>query len=341
MSTEVKKKKPFDNMFTQQRMPAWQPVLSPPWVIALFLIIFIVFTPLGVFILLASQGVQEISHDYTDTCAMTFQNDTFGNPIKTLGKQCKYSFSFNVETRMEPPIYIYYHLDNFYQNHRRYANSRNDYQLQGLSRGYSNVQTDCTPILGYPGVASNDSLLYNPCGLIAWSMFNDTFVLKKKSGVTETVICNGPNPTLSPSKCSKDEIAWLSDRQYKFKPAAAGYMSYPNSYYNESGHIIPQTNDTDLMVWMRTAALPNFRKLYRIVSEPLNAGTYVMDIVQNYPVSSFNGKKRFIITTTSWIGGKNIFLAVCYLVIGGLCLILALLFGISTFIYTQIKNKKS
>jgi len=59
MTTEVKKKKPFDNMFTQQRMPAWQPVLSPPWVIAVFLVIFIVFTPLGVFILLASQDVKQ------------------------------------------------------------------------------------------------------------------------------------------------------------------------------------------------------------------------------------------------------------------------------------------
>jgi hypothetical protein len=55
--TTTLKKKPFDNMFTQQRMPAWQPVLSPPWVIALFLIIFIVFTPLGVFIFLASESV--------------------------------------------------------------------------------------------------------------------------------------------------------------------------------------------------------------------------------------------------------------------------------------------
>ena len=105
--------------------------------------------------------------------------------------------------------------------------------------------------------------------------------MKKKSGNTETIVCDGPNPTAGTSKCSKTEIAWLSDRQYKFKPAASGYKSYPNSYYNETGHIIPQTNDTDLMVWMRTAALPNFRKLYRILSEPLNAGTYVMDIVQS------------------------------------------------------------
>ena len=111
---------------------------------------------------------------------MDFQNDTNGIPDKTLGKQCKFSYQFNVETRMEPPIYIYYHLDNFYQNHRRYANSRNDYQLQGLARSYSNVETDCTPILGYPGASSNNSLLYNPCGLIAWSMFNGKKKKKKK-----------------------------------------------------------------------------------------------------------------------------------------------------------------
>jgi hypothetical protein len=187
--------------------------------------------------------------------------------------------------------------------------------------------------------------LLGPCSTVrlTFSLLNlpDTFILSKKSGVSQTIVCNGPNPTLSPSKCSKEDIAWLSDRQYKFKTAAPGYMSYPNTYFNETGHVIPATNDTDLMVWMRTAALPNFRKLYRILNEPLNAGTYVMDIVQNYPVKSFNGRKKFIVTTTSWIGGKNLFLAICYLVVGGLCLVLALLFGICTFVYTQIRNKKS
>jgi hypothetical protein len=78
-----------------------------------------------------------------------------------------------------------------------------------------------------------------------------------------------------------------------------------------------------------------FRRNSRKLFFALNAGTYVMNVLQNFPVKSFNGRKKFIATTTSCIGGKN------FLVVGGLCLVLALLFGICTFVYTQIRNKKS
>ena len=32
---------------------------------------------------------------------------------------------------MAAPVYLYYQLDNFYQNHRRYVSSRSDTQLAG------------------------------------------------------------------------------------------------------------------------------------------------------------------------------------------------------------------
>ena len=31
-------------------------------------------------------------------------------------------------------------------------------------------------------------------------------------------------------------------------------------------------------------------------------------VYYNYPVKSFDGKKYFVVATTSWIGGKNFFL---------------------------------
>jgi hypothetical protein len=48
--------------------------------------------------------------------------------------------------------------------------------------------------------------------------------------------------------------------------------------------------------------------------------------VSDFEVSSFDGKKSLVISTTSWFGGKNPFLGVAYIVVGSVCLGLAALF---------------
>lgn len=83
---------------------------------------------------------------------------------------------------MSPPVYIYYGLDNFYQNHRRYVKSKSDSQLAGTILGEAFTQTgplsSCDPlvttgnklqIVNNPGQVGK--VLY-PCGLIANSFFN-------------------------------------------------------------------------------------------------------------------------------------------------------------------------
>lgn len=44
------------------------------------------------------------------------------------------------------PIYVYYQLDNFYQNHRRYVKSRDNEQLFGTFKDAGELST-CDPIV--------------------------------------------------------------------------------------------------------------------------------------------------------------------------------------------------
>lgn len=83
----------------------------------------------------------------------------------------------------------------------------------------------------------------------------------------------------------------------------------------------------DLIVWMRTAALPTFRKLYGRIEVDLEANEEILVTLENnYNTYSFGGKKKLVLSTTSWLGGKNDFIGVAYISVGGLCFFLAMAF---------------
>lgn len=92
---------------------------------------------------------------------------------------------------------------------------------------------------------------------------------------------------------------------------------------------------------MRTAGLPNFRKLYGQISGTLPAGTYSVAIKNRYDVNGFDGNKSLILSTTNALGGKNYFLAVCYLVVGSLCLIFAIIFLVAFIKKNNNNNRRA
>lgn len=80
---------------------------------------------------------------------------------------------------------------------------------------------------------------------------------------------------------------------------------------------------------MRTAALPTFRKLYGRIEVDLKANDIItVDLENNYNTYSFGGKKKLVLSTTTWIGGKNNFLGIAYLTVGGFCFFLSLAFTV-------------
>lgn len=116
--------------------------------------------------------------------------------------------------KIEGPVYVYYQLDNFYQNHRRYVMSRSYAQLMGAPITPAQAKLQCDPILtnANMGVTTSvngetldpDAIAY-PCGLIAKSVFTDSYALSS----TEDM--------LTPVTIDESDIAWKSDVTFKFK----------------------------------------------------------------------------------------------------------------------------
>ena len=68
-AAQAPKNRPADSAFKQQRLRAWQPILTPVSVISIFSLIGIVFVPLGSILLGVSNNVSSYSYHTTQKAA--------------------------------------------------------------------------------------------------------------------------------------------------------------------------------------------------------------------------------------------------------------------------------
>uniref|UniRef100_A0A087YFZ9 Cell cycle control protein n=1 Tax=Poecilia formosa TaxID=48698 RepID=A0A087YFZ9_POEFO len=329
-------RRPDNSAFKQQRLPAWSPMLTANTVLPFFYLLAVICMLLGVWLLLLVQSTQEIKLDYTDlgNCNECFD---LRRNVSNAAQTCSCRVEFSIDKSLKGDVFFYYGLKNFHQNLRRYMDSRDDGQTLGRIKNLKkNPSSYCAPF-----DKDNDGVPIAPCGAIANSMFNDSFTLNYHLSSSRSV----PVPLL------RTGLTWYTDKNVKFRNPRADNLTLaevfegtrPPLYWQKPVYSLdphdPNNNgfiNEDLIVWMREAAFPNFKKLYGILNRAdpifekgLPKGNYTIDISYNFPVQHFQGRKGVVLTTLTWFGGQNHFLPIAYLVTSSLILLAAVVLTVA------------
>ncbi|KAF9296861.1 hypothetical protein BGZ88_011718 [Linnemannia elongata] len=353
MMDEPPKNRPPNTSFKQQRLKAWQPILTAKSVLPTFFILGILFAPLGGLLLWRNGQVTEMSFEYTDcTDAFTWTevpdvnfvhssvvgltkptymiskvNQTVDpapgspadiEPHKYEVQRC--TVNLTIPADFPPPVMMYYKLTNFFQNHRKYTKSLDYKQLNGVPASVSelNSRKGCN--------ITGDVPIY-PCGLIANSMFNDTIfgLAARDSTPLVTDYIFQANKIASPADKGKYAKYGYPDLS-AIDPPPNWRSRYPKEKYSAAFPPPDISTDEHFQVWMRTAGWSTFLKTYGRGTEVLPAGNYQLLIDMNFPIKTYGGKKYIVISSVGAIGGRNSFLGIGYIVVAVICAGLGVIF---------------
>ena len=282
-----------NSRFKQQNLPAWRPVPTILTIVIVFAFFGIFMIILGIVLLVYSSKIKTAEVDYTDCNINIYCNK-----------------KITIEDDIDAPVFIYYQLDGFYQNARRYIRSKEIDQLTGDD---IKKHDNCEPAeknkdMGFPanktaldGSDLDDNSFAVPCGLMAKTFFNDTFTFKIGNENLEV---------------DETNIAFEKDKKLFDKNP------------DKSKQWIDMT-DEHFLVWMRPSGLPNPKKLWGRINRDLKKGEIIDVTINNkYYVSHYRGKKKLVLRNATKFGGKNKFLGISYLVVGILSILCAVFFPI-------------
>uniref|UniRef100_A0A182NP28 Cell cycle control protein 50A n=1 Tax=Anopheles dirus TaxID=7168 RepID=A0A182NP28_9DIPT len=302
-------RRPTASAFYQQRLAVWKPNITPKTLWPVLIACGVVFTSIGFGLQHVAHNTPEFTLDYT---YCTAQGDASNRSCAEIinvhtGAVCECAVNFILPQHFPNDVFFYYALENFHQNHRLFVISRDDNQLRGDVM--KSPSPRCRPF-DY-ATTRNQTLPIAPCGLIANAIFNDTFDLYQQTPHRPVPLVGGGS-------------VWPHERELKFRNPpgelrdALQHFSRPPAWSRELWELDPANADNngfqneDLINWMRSAALPSFRKRHRRVDHSvkpfargLPSGRYTLHVRYTYPVASFGGRKLIVLSTPSWMGARN------------------------------------
>jgi len=96
------------------------------------------------------------------------------------------TLTITVPSIMKQPVFLYYGLTNFYQNHRLYLESLSKDQLSGSDISLTDATSACSPAItnadlkktkSWNGVDLVSTAVASPCGLMAKAYFSGNFFI--------------------------------------------------------------------------------------------------------------------------------------------------------------------
>jgi len=297
--------KTFESSWWQQKTWALKIFIYYKNLLYMYLGLTVILAAVGAVLVASHVQVVEterVRYDNVDGCRL---NQTDGSSAR----DCVIPLTFTEEAKA--PIYFYYGIDGLFQGSRTYVDSisfeqlRGEYDESGDNTGTCEPRVTPNPLMPnvIDAVQPNGVLL--PCGLVPWSIFNDTIQIYRDEQLQQ------------PLQVTTDDIIFDYELEDVFVPGSAedGYTPAVSDFITS----------TKFINWVRLSVFPIFQKPLFRIEETLPAGTYFVSIDPAFPVEIFDGKKFVYATTLSFLNtGKSMFLLIAYFVFAGLCLCMAI-----------------
>ncbi|OII71253.1 uncharacterized protein cubi_01728 [Cryptosporidium ubiquitum] len=304
----------YNNKYINNNLEKWAPAYTPNYLIIIYILVGITFITIGVYLQILSKNTIECIINYEDSPGNGLTIDTF---VEIKSENCNPSMISGTEIKyLHGEFFLYYQLRNFYQNNNLFVNSRSDRQLSGELIYNEEILSEC-----YPFIKDKQERILYPCGIAAYTIFNDTFT-----------ISDGQNDPIEIDD-SLETITFKTDQMiFKNIPENELVKHKFNDWLPKD--IFPgRIENPHFIVWMKFSPFSNFNKIYGKLYSKKNKLILPLKIhIKNrYPVHLFNGSKYIVISQSTIFGGKNPYFGIFYIISG--------IFFILISLYYIVRNK--